>query len=156
MISFSKCWPFFAVACKRNGFISFVQMPGMFMKIMRTKWWQVQFPTCFLLAWLRIRVQRLSGFLSFWKSCCNSFLTCKHEVKVQSKASNLVKWKRDFFPIAPIKSFNRIRCCKRISSGTSANTFSTDSFWPSMSWSLIAYWVKYFSTTVSDSLLKRG
>lgn len=108
------------------------------------------------MAWLRICVQRFSGFLSFWKSCCNSFLTCKHEVKVQSEALDLIKWTITFFPIASIKSFSRIRCCKRISSGTSAKTLSTDSFWPSMSWSCTAYWVKYFSTTASDSLLKRG
>lgn len=63
---------------------------------------------------------------------------------------------KPFFPTTSIKSFNSIRCCKRISSGTSAKTFSTDSFWPSMSWSWIAYWAKYVSTTASDSLLKTG
>lgn len=43
----------------------------------------VELHTCFLLAWSWIDFQRLSGFLSFWKSCCSSFLTCKHPVKVR-------------------------------------------------------------------------
>lgn len=44
----------------------------------------VEFHTCFLLAWSRIDLQRCSGFLSFCKSCCRSFLTFKHPVKVRT------------------------------------------------------------------------
>lgn len=43
---------------------------------------RVELRTCFLMAWSLINFQRVSGFFSFWKSCCNSFLTCKHRVKV--------------------------------------------------------------------------
>ena len=43
---------------------------------------------------------------------------------------------------------------RRISSGTSASTLSTDSLRPSMSWSCRAYRGKYRSTTVKDSLLR--
>lgn len=93
-----KMLALFCSALQEKWVTSSVQMPGMFMKVikevkMMTSW----IPTCFLMAWFWICVQRFSGFLSFWKFCCNSFLTCKHEVKVHSKALHLIKWTINLF-----------------------------------------------------------
>lgn len=125
----------------------------------------VELQTLFFLAWSSISFQRFSGFFSFWKYCCSSFLVCKHPVKVRT-FSKMCQQDKNPFPFVQEKmnsniwiierqstlryffAFSSILQCfmyhmgKRISSGTSDSTFSTDSWRPSMSCSCIAYWGK--------------